>query len=382
MKLMRSISLIAVAFGLVGLSAVDAAAQAPTVTWQQNGATLSVNWTAVPGATDYDVQVSGALNGAVTIPTNFLQVNAPAGTYILQVRGRNGATVGPASDPVTITVTNGGSAPGGCLPLTAPPATASVSGNVVTVSWGLVPGAIGYRIQVGTSPGATQFQTDVPASQSSYSSPIPVLGTFYVRVIAANACGTVLTSPETTFTVGAASPGPGPSTPTPGAGPRSANPTAANGVLCMPGRPDLGYCIPVQSLSYATGVVNQVAAANGFDVFNSCREHGGNMNFVYKTISALRRIDSRWALNLKRGNQGLSEDIIAFNPTDRPDNGESQIYLFDIIGGHCGSNPQVNGLNDVTLTTWNAGLANTPGCSTRFCAAWTLQGYLQAGFQP
>jgi hypothetical protein len=129
MKLMRSIGLMAVAFGLLGLSAVDAAAQAPTVTWQQSGASLRLEWTAVAGATQYDLMVSGAVNGAVTIPTNFLVVNAPAGTYVVQVRGRNGGTVGPLSNPVTITMGGGGAAPGGCLPLTAPPATASVSGR-------------------------------------------------------------------------------------------------------------------------------------------------------------------------------------------------------------------------------------------------------------
>jgi hypothetical protein len=150
----------------------------------------------------------------------------------------------------------------------------------------------------------------------------------------------------------------------------------------MPGRPDLGLCIPISSLGYARAIVNSVGAQNPFDVHNSCREEGGNMMFVFKALARLRQIDTRWGLNLKRGNQGYSEDIITFNPTDRPDNGESQIYLFDIIGGHCGPNPIVDGLNDVTGATWSAGLANTPGCSTRFCAAWTIDAYRSAGFTP
>lgn len=384
MKLMRKTGLTLAVAVLVGLIAQDAAAQAPVITWQQSGNTLRVDWTAVAGATSYDVFVQGVPNSPFNTPVNFVVVSpAPAGTYVLAVRGRNGGTVGELSTPATITVT-GGAGPGTCLPLTAPTIGSSVVGNVVTITWGAVPGAIGYRLQVGTSPGATQVSADFGAGQLSYSAAVPLLGTFYARVFAGNACGVTLSSsPDHAFTIGAATPGPAPTPPAGGgSGPRTPDPTPATGVLCVAGRPDLGYCIPVSSLGYARGVVNQVAAQNPFDVRNSCHAEGGNMNFVFKAVSALRRIDTRWGMNLKRGNQGDSEDIIAFNPTDRPDNGESQIYLFDIIGGHCGPNPIVDGLNDVTGATWPQGLANTPGCSTRFCAAWTLDSYLRAGFQP
>jgi hypothetical protein len=368
MKLMRSISLVVAAFGLVGLSAATAAAQAPAVAWQQNGGTLSINWTAVPGATQYDLTVSGAVSGAVTIPTNFLIVNAPAGTYVIQVRGRNGGTVGPLSDPVTINVGgNSPAAPGGCAPLTTPAATAAVSSNVVTINWAAVPGAIGYRIQVGTTPGATQFQVDVPASQLSYGSAIPVLGTFYARVIAANACGTVLTSPETSFTVGAATPGPGTPTPGPGAGPRTADPPP-------------GQLIPRATLGYLQGVVTQVASQYRGDLLNSCTEDGGNHNYMYRVVSALRRIDSRWGMNDKRGQRNdMSHDIVTYNPTNRPDAGESQVYLFDVISGHCGGNPGPN-WQDVTDVTWAA--RGNPACGTEWCARWTIDNYLRAGFQP
>jgi hypothetical protein len=383
MKLMRKTTLVVAAFALATLWADEAAAQAPTVTFQVSGSQVRVDWTAVPGANLYEVFVTGSLvGGPIPVPTNFFVVTAPPGTYILQVRGRNGGTIGPLSAPVTIDV---GAAPpggGGCSPVSAPTVSVATSGNVVSVSWAAVAGAIGYRLQVGASPGATLYQVDLPPGQTAFSGPVPVLGTFYVRVLAANSCGSLAPSAEQSFTLGAAAPGPTP----PGggsSGPRTANPTATNGgVLCVPGRTDLGLCIPMSTLSYANSVVNQVAAQNPFDVRNSCRAEGGNMLFMFKALSRLRQIDTRWSLNMKRGNQGESEDILAFNPTDRPDNGESQIYLFDVIGGHCGPNPIVSGLADVTLGTWNAGLANTPGCSTRFCAAWTIDAYLRAGFAP
>jgi hypothetical protein len=262
----------------------------------------------------------------------------------------------------------------------------SASANVVSVTWAAVAGAVGYRLQVGSSPGSTQFQVDLPASQTSFSAPVPVFGTFYVRVLAGSACGALTPSAEQSFTIGAPTPGPGPGGTS---GPRAADPTPSTGQRCVAGRPDLGYCIPVNSLGYAPGVVAQVAAQFPGDLFNSCAEHGGNLNFMFRVLSRLRAIDQRWALNYKRGHVGgVSEDILAFNATNRPDEGESQIYLFDVIGGHCGPNPVAGmdlaaGYNSTVNDTWLAALsgrfpAGTFG--TQFGARWTLDHYRRAGF--
>src|SRR5262245_51595387 len=104
MKLKRKASLIVATFALVTAFAGTAAAQAPTVTFQQNGAQVFVSWTPVAGASTYDIVVAGSLSGTVQVPGTAFSVTPPPGTYILQVRGRNGGTVGPLSDPVTINV--------------------------------------------------------------------------------------------------------------------------------------------------------------------------------------------------------------------------------------------------------------------------------------
>ena len=110
------------------------------------------------------------------------------------------------------------------------------------------------------------------------------------------------------------------------------------------------------------------------------REHGGNATWLFRVVERLRREDTRWGVNWKRANVGdMSEDVITYNFGTEADEGTLNVHVVDIIGGHCGPNPVVSGLGDVTMSTWNAGLANTPGCSTRFCAAWTLSGY---PFQP
>jgi hypothetical protein len=361
MKLMRKTRLIAAAFALLALSATEAAAQAPTVTWQPSGAGVRVDWTPIPGAAYYEVFVTGSLSGGpIPVPTNFFQVTPPPGTYVIQVRAAAPGVQGPLSAPVTINFSGAPSA--SCAALSAPTVNVSTSGMNVSVSWGAVPGAAGYLLQVGTTPGATQYQTTLPAGQTSFSAPVPMLGTFYVRVASGNACGSLNASADQPFTVGASTPGTTPTAPT-GSGPREADPPP-------------GQLLPVPS--YLPGVVEGVARAYPGDLFNSCREHGGNNVFMFRVLAELRKRSSRWGLNYKRGWAGdLSQDIVTYNPTNQPDNNNSRIYLFDIIAGHCGDRPGPN-WTDVTNATWTQ--RGNPACGSEWCALWTIDPYLRAGF--
>ena len=129
----------------------------------------------------------------------------------------------------------------------------------------------------------------------------------------------------------------------------------------------------------AQAITAEIGARYRGDLLNSCRETGGNNIFMFRLTAALRAVDTRWGMNDKRGNRGdMSQDVVSFNPTDRPDNGESQVYLFDAIGGHCGPNPQATGLGDVTDVTWAQ--RGNPACGTTYCARWTIDQYLAAGF--
>jgi hypothetical protein len=100
---------------------------------------------------------------------------------------------------------------------------------------------------------------------------------------------------------------------------------------------------------------------------------------LFRVLRALRTQDSRWGLNYKRGNlPTLSEDIITYNGSARPDEGESHIYLFDIIGGACGGGSPTYG--DVSAVTWsNRGQSY---CGTEWCARWTLAPFIAAGGTP
>ena len=171
----------------------------------------------------------------------------------------------------------------------------------------------------------------VGAAQTSLQGVAPFIGTFYVRVVSGNTCGTS-PSAEVSFAVGTPAP---PGTPPPaGSGPRTPDPIAGQpGVIVHRGDP----LLPLPS--YAPGVVAALGAAFPGEAAlarpSECA--GGNNNFLYRVVRELRKRDTRWGLNYKRGNFGSpSQDILTYNGTARPDNGESHVYVIDIVGGDCG----------------------------------------------
>lgn len=353
MKLIRTTGMVAMALSLVVFSAGEVAAQAPALSVSANGASVTINWTDVPGALGYNVQVGstpGASNiGQLNLPANIsrpIVVSAPNGTYFMRVRGLAGAVVGPFSNEASVTV--GGSIPGPpgpCVAPAAPSITTNVSGGSVQVSWSNVPGAIGYRIELSRSPNTTEAAQNVAGT--SHQQYIGMLGTFYVRVVAGNACGTA-TSDTKSFTIENLNSGSGPRTPDPPPGQ----------ILPLPG--------------YGAQVVRDMANAFAGDLFNSCVEHGGNNVFMFRVVQALRQRDSRWGLNWKRGNRGdLSQDIVTYNFGPGPDEDTTNVYIIDMIGGHCGNSP-----------TWNWADVTEATRQGNAIGRWTLQPYLRAGLPP
>jgi hypothetical protein len=355
MKLMRTTRLIAAAFALMALTATHAAAQTPTLTVTANGATVTIEWTDLQsmGAVGYQLEVGGSLSASVNLPASVTRivVAAPPGTYSLRVRGLAATGgFGPYSNIASVTV--GTSAPGPspvpgpCSAPSAPTISTTVSGLSVVVNWGAAAGATGYRVEFSRTAAGTELVQTTGASTTSYSQYVGMVGTFYVRVTAINSCGA--TSSETVaFTLDN-------TTPT-GSGPRTPDPAA-------------GQRLPVPT--YGATVVEQLARQYPGDLQNSCTEHGGTNVFMFRVVQALRAIDSRWGLNWKRGNRGdLSQDIVNYNYGAGPDEDTTNVYIFDIIGGHCGARAYPTWI-DQTAATRNAGTIGR----------WTLQPYLRAGF--
>lgn len=350
--------------GVVVLAASEAAAQAlppaPEVTVTVSGRSVTIEWTPVPGAWGYIAQV-GSERGAndiipsIPFPASHTRVaitNAPPGTYYLRIRGFAGSIVGPFSDDVEITVgapppsPSPPSPPASPCDITATTVTTVVGGPTVGVSWTPVPGTIGYRIEFSYTPDGVDLVQTVEPNATWFSQYVGMVGTFYVRVVAGNHCR-IVESETLPFSI----------TDLNGTGPRTPDPPSSQR-LPLP--------------SYGLSVVQRIAARYPWDLFNSCVEHGGTRAFMYRVLHELRRYDARWGLNWKRGNRGdLSPDVVNYHYGAGPSEDSTDVYIIDIIGGHCGSRPYPTWI-DQTQKTIDKGEIGR----------WTLQPYLTAGFPP
>jgi hypothetical protein len=126
-------------------------------------------------------------------------VNAPPGVYHVRLRARNACGPGAPSPDVIVTVGTT------CTPPSAPQnLLASVSSQVVTLGW--TPPAAGtppvtYTLHAGSSPGLSNIAIVPMGTQTSLQAAV-ANGTYYVRVVATNACGTSSASNEATIVVG------------------------------------------------------------------------------------------------------------------------------------------------------------------------------------
>jgi hypothetical protein len=265
------------------------------------------------------------------------------GTYYLRVAAVNQGGQSPASNEIMFEMPAGGAC-------SAPPArtfTPAVFGRYVQLSWTPVPGAAGYRLDFSLAPGgAVVASQPVGPTASRFSATNVGNGVYYGRMTTWFSCGQQSTGAEVSITVDGAPP-PGPRAPNPAPGTR----------LPLPG--------------WGADVVRQLANERPDLLRSSCHEQpGGNNRFMFEAVRRLRARDNRFGLNWKRGNFGdLSQDIVNYNYGSEADEGTRQVYIVDIIGGHCGPNPSWAWI-DQTEATRSAGTVGV----------WTLIPYLDAGY--
>ncbi len=263
--------------------------------------------------------------------------NVPPGTYYARLVAVSPGGSSAPSNEVQIAVTAAS-----CVAPAVPVLTAQVSGSAVVLSWGAVSGAAGYRVDVATTPGGAQVASQPVGPQTTaVSNPSAPAGTYYVKVTVLNACGLSATSAEETVVI----------TPPPAGTNRTPNPPAGQ-QLPLPNR---------------LSVVEEVARQFPADLRNSCTTSGGNNIWLFRLVQRLRQEDTRWGLNWKRGRIGdMSQDIVTYNWGSEADEGTRQMYVLDVIVGHCGTSPGPFWLNQTGV-----GGAD---------AIWTLQPYTAAGF--
>ena len=102
-------------------------------------------------------------------------------------------------------------------------------------------------------------------------------------------------------------------------------------------------------------VVQQIHREFPNAIGNSCQLEGGSWEFLDLVVDRLRLEDTRWGYNWKRGVVGdPSLDVIDYFWGDGEPEGNPDVYILDIIVGHCGADPQPGWL-DQTQATADAG---------------------------
>jgi hypothetical protein len=311
-----------------------------------NGVAGVLTWNPSSGNLTHYVLQAGTTPGGADIgsfplaptATSLVVPSVPPGTYYLRVVPFNGGSAGPASNEATLAMPAGG----GC---SAPPArtiTPTIFGTYVRLSWPIVPSAAGYRLDyTGPYSGSATYGGNV----GSATVPRAPLGIYQATLTTAFGCGQSTVGPPTTITVDGAPP----------PGPRTDNP--------LPGQ-RLG-------LPNRFNVVQRVAARFPFEFAHSCpTEHRGDTNrFLFELVRELRKEDNRWGLNWKRGNRGdMSQDIVTYNYGSESDEDTTQVYIVDIMFGHCGS-PSPGWIDQTEVTRERGAIGR-----------WTLLPYLDAGY--
>jgi hypothetical protein len=419
--------------GLTGLLLVLVASAAsaqdtPTLTGSVSGSTINLSWTAVPGATRYELfaQYGGAAVGPISVGnlTGFSIPNAPVGSYVIAVRAGAGTITGPFSNQVTLVI-------GPPAPPSAPSGlSAIISGTAASISWNLnnPAGSLsGVQVRIATTPGGPPVvPIALGPTANFFSIPGAPPGTYYISVVAVGPGGASAPSEELILALpGCLAPATIPLNATslgafiqlswpqlPGASGYRLDFASHSGggnnltSLNFPASqtsfshypiPDGVYYVtlhsalscgetvqsaetvlnvvplprgPARSYAGAHGLLREaviaMAAQYPGDLRNSC----GNNTWMFRVLKYLRERDNRYGLNYKRGVIGdLSQDIIVYNHAEVRNEDATAPHLFgwDIISQHCGGNP-----------TWFDGNVTNPNGQAR----WTIVEYLRAGYTP
>jgi hypothetical protein len=110
-------------------------------------------------------------------------------------------------------------------------------------------------------------------------------------------------------------------------------------------------------LPNASGIVNDEYNKNFSDWQNSCQERQGQRGWVWldKLVDRLRTTDLRWGYNGKRGNPNdPSQDVIDYHYGAGGSQFSTQVYIIDVMFGHCGGSPGPTWI-DQTSVTVNSG---------------------------
>ena len=274
-------------------------------------------------------------------------------TYYWRARAQDGANVGPYSSTSSFSV----------VPpvVIDPPTPTAPSGTLTTnkpefrLTNGAVSGTSGvvYRYEISQAPSMSPLTALVTATPGSNGTTTMTLGelpyntTYYWRAFATD--GTKQSNYSSTLSFRTTAPPPPPAPPAPTPGPSTGVPLGTGGRAADP---PSGSRLPLPNMA---SVVQAVARANPGALQNSCQDNGGNWQFMDLVVDTLRTYDTRWGYNGKRGNvNDPSKDVVTYHYGPGADQNSTDVYIIDVINGHCGSTPSA-GWGDNTDVTINSG---------------------------
>ena len=329
------------------VGARQAAPGAPAnLTYQVNNSNVALQWTHSTGAfTQYWIEAAPSPGAApfFVFPTSNFAIADPfsklpellstfgagpigSGNYYVKIRGVNGQLVGEPSNEILLPVTGACQVPGAPTNFTV-----ITRGTLGLLMWN--PGSGGqpttYVVRAAFQANDPAPPIQIPLGTPYFTLGIPA-GTFYVSIAATNACGTSGPSNEVAITSPSTTPA---RTPDPPVGQRLPQPYVEGLVSQFAGEArNLGYLNPqVACPPRAPGTFNPA-----YELEARKTQRNAYIDYI---VSHLRTIDQRFGFNAKPTRAVvpsiIAGDEIAYHYGSDAPEGSPNVYLVDVLGGHC-----------------------------------------------
>jgi hypothetical protein len=343
---MFAVVIAAVVFGMPRLGARQAAPGAPSgVKYVVSpGGGVSLQWTHSTGAVTHYVLEAGVVPGApfLRLPAGsdgllygkmpelvpaFTAAGIGSGNFFVRIRGANGAVESAPSNEVEVPVRAGCVTPGAPTNFTQ-----IVRGTLGFLAWNPGNGgqATTYTVRASFVPNDSNPPIQLPMTALAFTLGIPP-GSYYVHIVASNACGTSAPSNELLVTAPADTPA---RTPDPPAGERLPMPDVRGMVFQFANEAIGRGLFSLDNLCPTRVAGPYQDAAHELEARKTQRN-----NYIDYIVSRLRQIDTRFGYNAKPTRAWvpsvIAGDEIAYHYGSDAPEGSPNAYAIDVLGGHC-----------------------------------------------
>ncbi len=347
---MFAVMIAAVVIGMPGLGARQAAPGAPSGLKfvVRPGGGLQLQWTHATGTVTNYILEAGLSQGTTFIRLPFGSDGDPygkmpqlvpafqipsgigAGDYYVRIIAANGAAESGPSNEIVLPVRNGCYAPGAPTNFTQ-----IVRGTLGFLAWNPGNGgqATTYTVRASFVPNDPNPPIQLPLTALAFTLGIPP-GSYYVNVVASNACGVSTPSNELLVTAPADTPA---RTPDPPAGERLPMPDVRGQVFQFANEAIGRGLFSLNNLCPTRNAGPYRLDPPGKHELEARKtQRNAYIDFI---VSRLRQIDTRFGYNAKPTRAWvpsiIAGDEIAYHYGSGPSEGSPDAYAIDVLGGHC-----------------------------------------------